>query len=316
MDVSMAPSAIEFDFETGKFQNYNFRERIGLELMRLAAKLTGKNKFVGFSYAAKGIRMLFRSKRLVETRMGDDVVFAFPYGDAYWGRLFDNSQFYEPDVREFLLSVSDVDYAFIDCGANFGYHSCFTNSNDGGSKPTIAIEADRQNFEVLNYNRRLNGQRIEIRHNAIHSKSGETVTLFGEKHEAFSIVEDGGVPRGEVNTLAIGSLSTWLSSMNKSKVIIKLDVEGVETEAVDGIGDLGGADVLIIYEDHGSDHEHTPTRHLMNLDGYKIFVFRNGTVEEVTELAELDEIKKHKRYGYDFIATKSEFWLDRINNNA
>ena len=90
----------------------------------------------------------------------------------------------------------------------------------------------------------------------------------------------------------------------------------METEAVDGMGDLGGADVLIVYEDHGSDHSHAPTRHLMSLDGYKIFVFRNGSVEEVTELTELDEIKQNKRYGYDFIATKSEFWLNRINGDA
>ncbi|MEM9279166.1 MAG: FkbM family methyltransferase [Pseudomonadota bacterium] len=281
--------------------------------MRLSAKLTGRKKFFGFSYAARAVRTFLPSKRVVQAKMGDGFVFAFPYGDAYWGRLFDNSQFYEPDVRAFLCAVSDVDYAFIDCGANFGYHSCFTNSRGGGEKPTVAIEADHQNFEVLRHNRELNGERIEIRHNAIHATSGMDVTIFGTKHEAFSIVEQDSIPRGVVKTLAIGSLADWLSSICRSKVIVKLDVEGVEAEAIDGIGSLGDAEVLIIYEDHGSDDEHTPTKHLMKLGEYRIFIFKNGCVEEISELHELDQIKENRRYGYDFIATKSEFWLNKLS---
>ena len=158
----------------------------------------------------------------------------------------------------------------------------------------------------------LNGNRFQILHNAVFSESGEDVPVFGAKHEAFSIVKDDGAVRGTVTTLAINDLTDWLKSTNRTNVMIKLDVEGAENAAIDGIGDLGGAEILLIYEDHGSDREHNVSKHLKEKHGYQIFYFHEGFAIEISDLTALDEIKTNRRYGYDLIATKSLYWLGEI----
>ena len=280
--------------------------------MRLGAAFTGRAQFLGFSYGAKLVGTVLPSSKTVHVKLSEDSIFGFPYGDAYWGRLFDTSQTYEPDVQNFMKLVSGSDHAFIDCGANFGFMSIIASSAEGGSCPTLAIEADRSNFDRLCANRELNGNRFDVQHNALFSESGIDVSVFGTKHEAFSIVEKHGPSRGSVKTLAIGDLSDWLASTNRSRAMIKLDVEGAENAAIDGIGNLAGGDVILIYEDHGSDRQHSVTRHLQEKHGYRTFLFQNDKVTEVTDYADLGKIKVSRRYGYDFIATKSPYWLDRL----
>lgn len=283
-----------------------------MQLMRIGARITGKFQFFGFSYIAKLLRTLFPSKRNVVAHMGENFVFQFPYGDAYWGRLLDNSQKYEAEVQRFLQVASKTEYAFIDCGANFGFLSAYVSSLVPGNHPIVAIEADQDNFDILKSNSMANENRFEVRHNAIHSKSGEEVQLFGTKHEAFSIVETDKPARGMVETLAIRDLQGWYDGTKRNKVIIKLDVEGAEIAAIEGLGDLANTDFALIYEDHGSDKDHSVSRYLKDQLGFKVFGLDIHTTKEIQSLDELDEIKKNPRYGYDFLATNSDFWLKEI----
>ena len=133
---------IHLDFESGEQQGANLVETVGIYLMQFGAKLTGHAQFLGFSYGARLVRILFPSKRIIHAKISDDFLFGFPYGDAYWGRLLDNSQTYETDVQQFMKLVSSSNHAFIDCGANFGFMSAFASSGAAGLCPTIAIEAD------------------------------------------------------------------------------------------------------------------------------------------------------------------------------
>ena len=65
----------------------------------------------------------------------------FPFGDGYWSLLLDRSFVYEGEIEQFLRSVADVDYSFVDGGANFGFWSVLASSRPFGSHPVIAIEA-------------------------------------------------------------------------------------------------------------------------------------------------------------------------------
>lgn len=304
---------IEFDFKTGAIRGANLIEYLGLKLMRIGAILTAPKQFFGYSYISKLVKLIFPSGRTVNMKIDDDFVFAFPYGDPYWGTLLDNSQLYEPDIQQFMQVIADVDYAFIDCGANFGYMSAYASSAAAGSRPAIAIEIDQGNMESLTYNNAINGDRFEVRHNAVYSVSGNEVPVFGAKHEAFSMVDDGDGKRGTVTTLAISDLTSWLKEKECANVIVKLDVEGAEKPAIDGIGDLGGAEILLIYEEHGSETDHDVSRYLKDGNGYRLFYYEKGSATEITSLDMLDAIKQNPRYGYDLFATKSRFWLEKIS---
>jgi len=313
----MVDDPIHYDFNTGTITGGNMSERTGLFFAKLAAKLSGYKDFYGFSYLAMLIRTLFPGKRYIQANMAPQFIFSFPYGDAYWGQLLNNSKRYEGDVEAFLRYIEDVDYCYIDCGANYGYMSAMVSSTEFGSKPAISIEADKTSYEILERNSVLNEGRFQPRYNAIFSKSGEMVKMQGDKHEARSIDRDGdngGSSNGiMVETIAIRDLGIWLSEHGEKHKVIKLDVEGAEIEAIKGVGDEMLQDSLIVYEDHGSDKEHIISRFLKDQRDMKIFVFDGFSVHEAVDYGVLDKLKTNPRYGYDLLATKSVFWLDKIS---
>ena len=101
----------------------------------------------------------------------------------------------------------------------------------------------------------------------------------------------------------------------KGKFLIKLDVEGVEIEAIKGGMRLLQADSVILCEEHGNDPRHTVSRFILEKTPLKLMVYdpRSGRMETVTELSILDRIKVSSHVGYNVFGTASLFWEDRIN---
>lgn len=307
---------IQHEFHNGHISEANIIEHIGIGLMRTGAYVLAPFEFFGFSWLSRIVRSVFRSSRTIQVTFSDDCVFEYPYGDGYWGTLLYNKQSYAPDVEPYLKSFADIDYAFIDCGANFGYMSVLVSSAEYGSKSAIAIEADPQNYEKTVRNSELNGSRYDCRHNAVFSESGRMVKLFGAKHEARTIVEESGHQgRFEVETLALNDLTEWLTKTDSSAIVLKLDVEGVEIDALAGADKILSRNCLISYEEHGSDPSHEVSRHLKETLGMRLFLGdENGrSLQEVTEISDLAAIKSNPRRGYDLFATNSAFWIERLS---
>lgn len=68
-----------------------------------------------------------------------------------------------------------------------------------------------------------------------------------------------------------------------------------------------------MFEDHGSDANHENTRHVMDNLKLRVFWLGEGGVREISDAAELAGIKKSSRRGYDMVATRSPFWLARLD---
>lgn len=311
----MTDTAIYHDFKTGHISGAGFFERIGLELMKGSAYLLAPLQFTGFSWASKFIRAVFKSDKQIQVKFAEDCVFEYPYGDGYWGVLLYNKATYAPDVELYLQSFADIDYTFIDCGSNYGYMSVLVSSELYGSKPSIAIEADPDNYQKTMKNSKLNGNRYDYCHNAIFNESGKIVNLFGAKHEAFSILEEEGADiRARVETLALDDLSDWVEKTGNPRTILKLDVEGVEIDALKGAGKLLAGDCLVNFEDHGSDKSHEISRFIKDELGMRLFIGNEAGIEltEITSWEQLDDLKTNPRRGYDLFAASSSFWLKRL----
>ncbi len=146
---------------------------------------------------------------------------------------------------------------------------------------------------------------------AIGAQAG-TAHLSGNKHEAMTIAGD--APDGEeVTVIALDSLIGAPLDV-RHRHVIKLDVEGVEIDALRGAKRLLETDCVLICEDHGSDRNHTISRHILANTVLKLFCFDPATrrFEHLEDVSALDRIKASTNWGYNILATNSPFWQARI----
>jgi FkbM family methyltransferase len=252
-------------------------------------------------------------ERDIAIKLNPDATFAFPYGDGYWSKLLNRSFSYENELELLFRDCVGVDYTLIDCGANFGYWSVLISSAPYGSHKAIAIEPASQNFAKLKNNAEINGNRFEVMKCAIGANRG-TARLSGIKHEAFSIAGDTGGGE-DVPVIALDNLLDDGRISPDGKYLIKLDVEGVEIEAIKGGTRLLQGDSILLCEEHGNDPVHTVSRYILDQTPLKLIVYdpRSNRLETVTELSILDRIKVSTHVGYNVFGTASAFWQNRIN---
>ena len=303
---------IQFDRTTGVLEGANAWERLAALALSSGSKVASTFSHRGYNSCANLLRKTL-PQRDIAIRLNSDATFEFPYGDGYWSKLLNRSFSYEDELELLFRDSVGVDYTLIDCGANFGYWSVLISSIPYGSHKAIAIEPSSQNFVKLANNSEINGNRFEVLKCAIGAARG-TARLSGTKHEAFSIAGDQ-ADGEEVPVIALDNLLDDGKISAAGKYLIKLDVEGVEIEAIKGGTRLLQGDSVLLCEEHGNDPHHTVSRYILEQTPLRLIVYdpRSNRLETVTELSILDRIKVSSHVGYNVFGTASAFWQDRIN---
>lgn len=302
-----------FDRATGRLNDATVREIIVSLAVRTAARISAAWSYRGFAAVCRILRQ-FVEERPLHVRLNEDAEFAFPFADGYWGLLLDRKYFYEKDVDWFFRGIADVDYCLIDCGANFGYWSTLVTSLPYGSHKSIAIEPSSKNFSVLKRNWHLNGKRFSLLQSAVGASNG-FAKLSGSKHEAMTIAIS--VQEGEdVSVVNLDSLMDLPPVAEARRYVIKLDVEGLELEALRGAQQLLKRDCIVILEEHGNDPSHAVSRHILEQTNLKLFCFdpETGQFERLHDLTPLARIKRKRNFGYNVLATSSSFWEQRVQS--
>ena len=303
---------IQFDRASGALEGANLWERTAALALVTGSKISSHFSHRGYNGCANLLRKTL-PERNIAIKLNSDATFEFPYGDGYWSKLLNRSYHYEDELELLFRHSTGVDYTLLDCGANYGYWSVLVSSSPFGSHKAIAIEPSSQNFAKLANNARINGNRFEPMKCAIGAARG-SARLSGTKHEAFSIA--GNSAGGEeVPIIALDNLIDDGRVAVGGKFLIKLDVEGVEIEAIKGGARLLQADSVIICEEHGNDPDHMVSRYILEQTPLKLIVYdpRSNRLETVSELSILDRIKVSSHVGYNVFGTASAFWQDRIN---
>ena len=307
----IAPPPIQFDRASGALEGASLWERTAALALTAGSKISSHFSHLGYNGCANLLRKAL-PERNIAIRLNEDATFEFPYGDGYWSKLLDRSYSYEDELELLFRHSRDVDYTLLDCGANYGYWSVLVTSKPFGAHRAIAFEPSSDNFAKLANNAAVNGNRFETLKCAIGSAKG-TARLSGTKHEAFSIAN--GTNGGEeVPVMALDDLLTDGRIAPGGKYLIKLDVEGVEIDAIKGGTKLLAADSVIICEEHGNDPDHTVSRYILDQTPLKLIVYdpRSNRLETVSELSILDRIKVSTHVGYNVFGTSSAFWQERI----
>jgi FkbM family methyltransferase len=309
----MGEAPIQFDRASGALEGANLWERTAALALVTGSKISSHFSHRGYNGCANLLRKTL-PERNIAIKLNDDAVFEFPYGDGYWSKLLNRSYHYEDELELLFRHSADVDYTLIDCGANYGYWSVLVSSRPFGAHRAIAIEPSSQNFAKLANNAKVNGNRFEAMQCAIGERRG-TAKLTGTKHEAFSIAGEAGSGGEEVPVIALDDLIDDGKITADGKYLIKLDVEGVEIEAIKGGARMLEGDSVILCEEHGNDPDHTVSRYILEKTPLKLIVYdpRSKRMETVTELSILDRIKVSTHVGYNVFGTQSAFWQSRIN---
>lgn len=305
---------ILFDRATGHLTGATITEQLVTCALQAGSRATALYHHRGFSVGCHALSAVIGRQDII-VQLDADARFAFPLGDGYWSLLLDRSFRYEHEIDRILKAVADVDYTFVDCGANFGFWSVLTTSPHYGSHPAIAIEASHSNYQKLVRNAGLNGRRFQTLHRAIGAAPGRA-WLHGSKHEAFSIRGSDDDDAGEfVEVITLDDLLDEDIIRAGQRLIVKLDVEGMEIAAIKSGQRLLEREVMLVVEDHGSDRAHSVSRYLLDKRGFSIFVLdpQSEDLVALRELSALDRIKENASIGYNIFATNSRFWRDRLS---
>jgi FkbM family methyltransferase len=303
---------IQFNRASGALEGANLWERTAALALTTGSKISSHFSHRGYIGCANLLRKTL-PERNIAIKLNDDATFEFPYGDGYWSKLLDRSYHYEDELELLFRHSADVDYTLLDCGANYGYWSVLVTSKPFGAHKAIAVEPSSVNFVKLANNAKVNGNRFETLKCAIGAAKG-TARLSGTKHEAFSIAGGGGGGNEEVPVMALDDLLNDGKISADGKYLVKLDVEGVEIDAIKGGTRLLQGDSVLMCEEHGNDPDHTVSRYILEQTPLKLIVYdpRSNRLETVTELSILDRIKVSSHIGYNVFGTSSAFWQQRI----
>jgi FkbM family methyltransferase len=314
MNAAAGKGDIVIDTVSGRVEGAAPHERFAVSLLRVATYILRPFHLFGASYVARLMRRLLPSRKSITFRLAEDSVMRTGWCDYYWSFLCLPRFNYEASVRALIADARDVNFGFIDAGANFGYWSVLASSRWGGARPVVAIEAAADTFRRLEENRSLNGNRFTVLNRAVGPVSGERVLIYGVKHEQRTTVapSQAAKPILDSVTITLDEIAAMPEFARVTSFMVKLDVEGVEVAAFAGARRLLEGDSVFIYEEHGSDRSHATTHHVLKSLGMRVFWLGEGRGEEIRNPDRLDVIKTSRRYGYDMVASRSPFWLSRL----
>jgi len=230
--------------------------------------------------------------------------------DPYRSRMVASSFDYEPDFKSVIARLTSLDFVFLDCGANFGYWSILLSSEKYGGHDTVAIEAAHDTLEILLENCALNRNRFRCLHRALSSETGRSVVMDSTAgHAGARLAELGAASTGSrtVDTVTLDDAAIEAFGAIPSRILVKLDVEGQEINALAGARRLLEADVAFYYEDHGRDESSAVTAFVLDTLGLNVhFANTTGGLQAISSPREASRVKVRKSYGYNFIATKPD----------
>lgn len=245
-----------------------------------------------------------------------DHTIVVPY-DKYWSYYVDNLETYEPEIAIFLERFAKSKAAFIDCGANIGIWSIYASLSIGNADQVVAIEPTDALLDVLEQNRQVSGLSFRVLPAAIWRVGGETISFnIYNEHSANSLKNsinskgEGRVPVRQVSVTTISLDQVYKMLMQDypdlTPVIVKLDVEGAEIEALlGGLELLGRKDLMLVYEDHGKDKSCFLSDYIINQLGMKVYHFdaRVKSFNRINDISEIRSLKVDPAVGYNFFAT-------------
>jgi len=142
---------------------------------------------------------------------------------------------YEKETRDMIIKELRKDDIVVDCGANIGYFSLFMAELVGKNGKVIAFEPEPSNFKLLKHNIKVNNyENIIPMPFAVSDKLGST-NLKLESTVAHYLTEEKTKDSIQVDAI---TLDSYFENYQKKIRLVKMDVEGYESEIINGMRNM------------------------------------------------------------------------------
>ena len=212
--------------------------------------------------------------------------------------LLHKCYFGDEKILAVIKKISDHKKVFlIDCGSNYGFYSFYLASLSLDNQ-VLAFEASPKTFNAFKANLELNNfKNIDYKNLAINEISGKLITFYESLNDWESSATHSNFKNNKIVTVETTTIDKELFNKNLSNfaVVIKLDIEGNEFNAIQG-----GLDSILKYEPLITIElsKYNLNNATYNFNYFQIFL--NDT--------------KYKIYDDKLVSFNIETLIDRINN--
>lgn len=212
--------------------------------------------------------------------------------------LLNKCYFGDETVLAIIKKISDRKNIFLlDCGSNYGFYSFYVASLSLDNQ-VLAFEASPKTFNAFKGNLELNNfKNINCRNLAINEIPGKFISFYESFNDWESSATHNNFKNNKVVTIGTTTIDKELSNKNLSNfsVVIKLDIEGNEFNAI-----KGGFETILKYEPLIA----------IELSKYNL----NNKTYNFSYFREFLNNTKYKIYDDKLIQVNIETLIEKINN--
>ena len=206
------------------------------KLIYLSGFITRYINFKYFYNFNEIITLFVSKKKIVKIKLNSDTYFSFFLKDPYYNRLIYPKFKYEPEIEFLLKKLRDIDFLFLDAGANYGYWSLLASSKKFNKKKAIALEPLKSNYNFLYKNKLDNKNRFKSLNLGVGEKKKYTKIYYSDQNSNVvyaSIYKDNN-KKLISEKIKIDKIDNILSKRKEKNLVIKIDIEGNEINALNG----------------------------------------------------------------------------------
>ena len=212
--------------------------------------------------------------------------------------LLNKCYFGDEIILAIIKKISDRKKIFLlDCGSNYGFYSFYVASLSLDNQ-VLAFEASPKTFNTFKENLELNNfKNINCRNLAINEIPGKFISFYESFNDWESSATHNNFKNNKVATIGTTTIDKELSNKNLSNfsVVIKLDIEGNEFNAIQG-----GFETILKYEPLIA----------IELSKYNL----NNKTYNFSYFREFLNNTKYKIYDDKLIQVDIETLIEKINN--
>jgi len=238
--------------------------------------------------------------------------------------LLNKCYFGDETILSVIKKTSDQKKVFLlDCGSNYGFYSFYVASLSLGNQ-VLAFEASPETFNSFKANLELNNFRnIDCRNLAISEVSGKFISFYESYNDWESSATHNKFKNNKIVNIETTTIDQELSKKDLSNfvVIIKLDIEGNEFNAIEGgkVSILKYEPLIIIelsrYNFNNQNYNFNFFRKFLNDSKYKIYDDKLVPLNIETLINRIENLdQSHQTIGNYFLIKDFSYVYNKLLN--